>query len=211
MANLGSPPDLRDNQDARAALCVFHYINPKLLLAVVAIRAATNGQEPKLQEIPDQEKRQIPSGVPEGAATISMVDPDTAGEDVTSVFDDIRQTLNVSVINSDYRALAQWPGYLDRGWSALKPVTQRPEYRQVQRDLRRAAEEAVAALPYRMELNPHTLRQAGHSEQQIDGIRSVVNEFYGLLPGLVANTAYLSIGAEGAAEAAKSPFPLPSS
>jgi hypothetical protein len=87
-------------------------------------------------------------------------------------------------------------------------VTERPEYRQLQGDLRRAAEEAVAALPYRMDLNPHALRHAGQSEHQIDGIRFLLSEFSRLLPVLVANTSFLAVGAGGVAEAATSPFPL---
>jgi hypothetical protein len=49
------------------------------------------------------------------------------------VFRDIKKTLGLSQINSDYRTLALWPDYLEAAWKGLKPVTQSDEYRQAAR------------------------------------------------------------------------------
>src|SRR5947209_13916302 len=99
--------------EAASVLNVFHYVNPKLFLAVEALRAATNGQEPRLQEVSREDKRQIRPGVPANVATIDMVPVDGGDPAVAAIFDDIKATLGLSVVNSDYRALARWPEYLE--------------------------------------------------------------------------------------------------
>lgn len=203
-----APPALPDPAIADV-LRVFHYVNPKLLIALTAIRAGTNGQYPKLEELPRDDKRQIPTGMPEGMPAITLVDPAIAPDEVRAVFDDIRATLGTDVLNSEYRALAQWPGYLVDSWQALKPVIATPEYRGLVRGLRLMAEESILVLPFRVELTPHTLRLCGLSETDIDAVRATVDRFYRLLPGLIANIAFLSAGALGKEEALRSPYPVP--
>lgn len=204
MSAMGRPPAPSD--EALATLRVFHYVNPKLLVAVAALRVATSGSQPQVIELPREEKRQIAPGVPPEAGTIEMIDPATAAPEVRAIFDDLRATLQVPVINSDYLALARWPEYFGAAWEALRSLTQRPEYRQVQRALRFEAEQTVTALPYRMNLSPHVLRHAGLSEADIDFVRGTLDTFYRLLPGLVANVSFLS-GALGREQALQSPFP----
>jgi hypothetical protein len=194
--------------DAAAVVRAFHYVNPKVLIATAALRAATNGQLPLLTTLPSDQKQQVLAGVPEGMPTISLVGTDTAPEAVRAVFDDIKASLNVSVINTDYRALATWPEYLGSAWGALKPVAARPEYRALQRSIRRMADEAILSLPFRMDMSTHTLRHAGLSESQIDRIRGMLNMYYALLPGLVINLAYLTSAGEGRDGAARSPYPV---
>ncbi len=204
---MGSAPG-SGGADTDAVLQVFHYVNPKVLLAVGALRAASSGQYPKLAELPAAQKRQIRSGVPSSMpATITMVDPASAEPAVRAIFQDIQSTLALPAVNSDYRALACWPEYLQVAWQSLKPLVTTPEYRQAQRDLRRMVEEVILALPFRMDINPHTLRHCGLSERQLDWIRSTLDAYYALLPGLVLNIAYLTVGSMGAETAARSPFP----
>lgn len=207
-AGFGQAPSPAPRDEVAPVLRVFHYVNPKLLLAVGALRSATYGLQPKLMELPSDAKRQFSSGIPEGLTEINMVDPDTPDEHLAAIFADIKSTLGLSLINSDYRALACWPDYLDSAWAALKPIVARPEYRQLQRDLRARTEEAVAAFPFRMDLYPHALRHSGLSEADIDAVQSTLDRFYRLLPGLVANIAFLTIGVDGNAGAARSPFPV---
>jgi len=207
VSGLGQPPRPPDSGEAASVLRVFHYVNPKLLLAVGALRSATYGLQPMLAELPRDAKRQIARGVPEGMPPIEMIEPDEAEERVRSVFDDIKATLGLSVVNSDYRALARWPDYLVSAWGALKPVATGAEYRRIQRDLRRRTEEAITTLPFRMDLYPHALRHCGLSERDIESVQATLDSFYSLLPGLIANTAFLSVGSEGKEGAVRSPFP----
>lgn len=208
VASLASPSQSATiPEDARPVLQVFHYVNPKLVLAVAALRSATHGLQPKLMELPPDAKRQLATGVPNGLPEITMVDPEEAGDELRSVFNDIRSTLGLSVINSDYRALARWPEYLTAAWHAWKPQVGSPGYRELERELRRMADNTVTALPFRMDLHPHTLRHAGLSESEIDAVQSSLRTFSGLLPGLVAAISFFEVGAEGKETALRSPFP----
>lgn len=206
VAGLATPPGAEPAAVANA-LRIFHYVNPKLLLAVAALRAATSGQYPQLEELPAGAKRQIAPGVPEGASAPATVDPSSASPAVAALFDDITSTLGLPVVNSDYRALAAWPSYLESAWTALKPLTQRAEYLALNRDLRAMADEAVMVFPFRIETNPHTLRHCGLSERDIDTVRFTLDQFYRLLPGLIVNVSFFAAGAFDRDAARTSPFP----
>jgi Halocarboxylic acid dehydrogenase DehI len=207
MASLETSPKLNGAADAERVLRIFHYVNPKLLLAVGALRAAINGQQPKLQELQRDEKRQIATGIPPNAGSVTMIDLGQADERIADIFADIQANQHLSLVSSDFRALACWPDYFESAWGALKLVGQRPEYRRALHDLRRRTEVAVCAFPFRIELNTHTLRNSGLSESDLDGVRAVLNQYFTLLPGLVVNLAFLMVGAVGPEEAIKSPFP----
>lgn len=195
-------------EPARAALDVFHYVNPKLLLAIAALRSAASGQQPRLAELTRDEKRQVAPGVPEGAHAPNLVDPATASEPVSGFFRQIETALSAPAVPCEYRALAAWPDYLRSGWDAIRGLMATPTYRQVVRELRSMAEETVVALPYRMDINPHVLRQSGLSERDLDDVHHTLRTFYRLLPEQVAGTALLAHGTGEAQTASRSPFPL---
>jgi hypothetical protein len=192
---------------ALATLGVFHYMNPKLLIAVAALRAAAGGQYPKLEELPPEEKRRIPDGVPDGAPSITLVDPDASGA-ASETLADVRAALGLHLVTDDFRALAQWPGYLQQAWSSLRPLVPTAEHRALQRRLRLMAESAILVLPFRVEINPHVMRLCGLSEGELDDIRSILDRYYRLLPGRIADIAWLSVAARGHDQARRSPFPI---
>jgi hypothetical protein len=205
-ASMGAPP--KPPSEAAEVLRAFHYLNPKLLLVATILRGATGGQRPVMRILPAGERRPIAQGVPQAMPQVDLIDPDNAGELAGRVFADIARTLNTNRFPMEYRALARWPEYFGWAWQTLKPNMGHPEYKIVQRELRLMAEEAVLSLPFRVDLGPHTLRLCGLSESDIDWVRATLEEFYAGLPGLVANIAFLAIGADGEIGAAKSPFPV---
>jgi hypothetical protein len=204
-ARLGAPP--RPGADASDVLKVFHYLDSKLLLAMLSMRGAVGGQYPLLQTLSSAQKRQIPPGIPANAPEIQEVDSDGADDHIRAIFDDVRR-VDLGLVKSDYRALAKWPDYLGWAWQSLKPVMGSGEYASLRRALRRTAEAALVALPFRLELSPHTLRSCGLAEADIDAVRSTLDRLCAVLSGTVANVAYLSIGADGDYGASRSPFPL---
>jgi hypothetical protein len=179
-----------------------------LLIVLAALRSAFTGCQPVLQSLPADQRRRIDADLPTLATPITEVSEDVADPQVAEIFDDILITLGVTVVSSDFRVLAKWPDYLAWAWQSLKPVMASSEYRALKTELRRMAEETLAALPFGMVLSPHTLRLAGLSESDIDSVWSMLDRFYGLMPGRVANIAFLSIGPQGQYGASKSPFPV---
>ena len=120
----------------------------------------------------------------------------------------IRAVTGVPSVNSDYRALAHWPEYLGRAWASLQAARAQDAYRSLEREIRLMAEQAVLVLPFRIEINPHVMRLCGLDEEEIDDVRATIERYYRALPGLVVNMAFLSVGAFGRADAARSPFPI---
>lgn len=206
MLAMGRPPACED-PEIRDVLKVFHYVNPKLLLAVAALRSATVGQLPRLEQLSRDEKRQIVPGIPSGVPEIDLSPGQSEPEAVETIFSEIKSTYRIPVVNSDYRALARWPEYFGEGWSALRAAAQDGAYRRLERSLRGMAAEAVLVMPFRVEINPHVMRLVGLTEGDIDRTQSTLELFYRLLAPLVMNIAYLAAGALGAEEAARSPYP----
>ncbi len=204
---LGQAPT-SGNDEVTAALKTLHYVIPKVFLAVSALRSAVNGQYPKLSEIPAAEKRQIASGIPEGAPSIQAVNRELLSDPVRSRLDDIQTTLGLEPASDEFRILAAWPDYLETAWNALGPVMAAPGYVALTRELRRQAEEAILTLPFRVEINPHIMRLCGLDEREIDQIRATLNAYARSLPGLIGSMAFLAAGALGKEAAMQSPYPV---
>lgn len=187
---------------ALQSLDVFHYLDPKLLLAAAALKTASTGQQPRLTELPRDEKRQIAPGVPK-----DVQPPALTASAPADLFGQIESRFALSTVPDEYQALAQWPDYLQGAWEAVLKLMAAPEYARLERQLRRMAEETILALPYRIDIGPHILRQSGLSESDLDGVQQTLNRYYRALPGLVAGSALLATGAHGKEDAQRSPFP----
>jgi hypothetical protein len=56
------------------------------------------------------------------------------------VYRDIKQTLGVPIVNSDYQALARWSAFFLPAWEDIKLWRERPEYQLLKQDIVRRAE-----------------------------------------------------------------------
>lgn len=197
MGQLGRPP--APDEGTRPALRVLHYAAPKVFLSTAALRIATNGELPRMQTLHLAQKQQIKPGVPPEAANVQLP-PD----------DDTPHLLTMVMEHHGLPAEAQItpvsPGYLKAAWGAVENTALRGEYAQLLRGLRRAADVTVTGFPYRMDMAPHVLRQAGLSEAQLDDIRAALAVAYEDATRMVANVAYLATALEGESAEA-SPFP----
>lgn len=208
MSELGEIRTPAGDDGISPMLGVFHYVNPKLLLAVSALRSSMLGQAPRVANLPLDEKRQVVSGIPTEMPSVKWIDPATSDQRLQRVFSDIRATSASGIVNSELRAMAEWPEFLDAAWSAVKPRMATPAYRRATRQLRWMADEAVLGFPFRMDATPHTLRHAGLSEQQLDTVRSMLNAFYVAISESVANVAIFITGLDGRSAALESRYPV---
>ncbi|MBV9281534.1 MAG: hypothetical protein JOZ41_15755 [Chloroflexi bacterium] len=190
----------------RGATRALHYAAPKHFLAATALRAASTGQQPKLTELPQDEKRQISPGIPEGVS-LTLPPPAEVDAQAAAVLAELAQTLGLERTVSDVAVMAPWPAALAEQWQTWKSVASGPEYRRVLVAVRRVADEAISALPFRMDVYPHALRHAGLSERDIDEIRGLLTVYCRELPALVVGIASMSVGIEGRDRAMESPFP----
>lgn len=195
-AGAGTP-----DANTAAALRVFQYAEPKMLLATGALRAATFGQLPRMALIPAADKRQIAPGIPEGA-----VSP-PAGSSIPGVLVELAEGLRWQVVPDEFPALSNSVTYLSAVGPGLLQFASSSVVRLAQRELGRMVDEALMGFPYRMDISPHVLRQAGISEAEFDAVRVTLAAYERVQPVITLLTAHLATGAMGT-EAARSPFPV---
>lgn len=187
-----------------AALALYHYVDPKLLILTSAVRLALD--EAGVIGSPSVDARKLPRGVPPRMYPMEVVDEGTEDALVRQTFDEIRQTLGISTINSDYRTLALWPGYLAAAWARLKPVVVSAEYAALAASLGQQAEALARSLPYRVKLSRLDITTVGDDD---DEFVRVTREFEQLLPSLMLNMALLTLDGISADVCMESPFPVP--
>lgn len=183
------------------ALATLWYAAPKELLAAAALCTATSGQQPRLRALGPDDKRQAPSGPPVSAAAPPL-SPAATSDENSALVNEIVAAAG-GLLPPEYALLAASPESLPSAWKSLKALSQDLEYRRLQRTVSAAVEEAVTALPFRMDISTHVLRHSGLNESQIDDVRNVLQRYNRSSRQSLLNLALLS-GSSG-----ESPFPLP--
>ena len=111
-------------------------------------------------------------------------DPTTA-----ALFADVRKTLGLPFVNTDYRAFARWPSYFNPAWIDLRSIILREEYEHAVRRVHDAAVLLAGGLPNMSKITPQQLIGCATKDEQLSEVLSVVRLFQWLLPGLTVNVA----------------------
>ena len=188
----------------QAALDLYHYINPKLLVFTSAVKLALEESQPAEKKTEAHENELIERGIPERMYPMEMVSADPDDERTAKLFEDIKDTLSLSSINSDYRTLALWPDYLGASWQRLKPITQQQAYQKAADDLRALALSLARSFAVSISLSRETVEEAGEDAADI---LQTTDKFERLLPSLIINIALFSLDWKMPEELRKSPFP----
>lgn len=184
-----------------AALRLYHYINPKLLILTSAVKLGLDGEAVGGA---GGESARIVLGPPENMYAMEMVDEEPDNEVTKEVFDDITSTLSLPSVNSDYRTLALWPHYLRQAWSALKPIIEMPEFNAAADRIRECARALAQKLPLAVNLSPALVKETGDDLAQI---QKMTSNFEHILPPLILNIALLIRELESDESVLLSPFP----
>lgn len=157
---------------------------PYLLLAAVARRLLEGCDWPVGGE--------DGAGAPlDGAPKPPLMEAHHADPATVAVFADIRETLGLPFVNTDYRAFARWPSYFGPAWADLKGAVLSDGYEARIARVHTMAVELAATLPNPSGLNAAELRAAAEEDAPLDEVLSVVRLFQWLLPGLAVNVAFL--------------------
>jgi len=188
------------------ALALYHYVNPKLLLFTVLVRRGLHGErtasgQPGATDL----AARVPFGAPRSMAAMEMVDENPSDKRLRRLFSDIKKTLQLSSINSDYRTLALWPDYLEPAWGALKPVVQTEAYREAAVALGDHARAAADRFPTPQGFD---LRRLGARGEQTQALSDVTERFERLLPPLILNVGLFARDWWPDDRLRPSPFPL---
>ncbi len=103
-------------------------------------------------------------------------------------YQDIRQTLGLPFVNSDYQALAKWQTFLLPAWEDVKQWRQRQEYR-VLEQLMHIADEAVNRLHPTVVIEEQEVRDLLSDRGDFENLQQMVQMFTQLLPGAIMNVA----------------------
>ena len=178
----------REIDEIRDLIEVFSHGNMPYLLIATLARLLLEGEPLSL------EKSVQPFVGWHGPATVrrlALMEVHHGDAPTVAVYADIRATLGLPFVNTDYRALARWPSYFQRAWAGIRPNVGTVQYeRAVTRTHVRAVEE-IRGLPNPGRLTPEDLQSSALRDAPLEEVRDVVRLFQWLLPGLIVNVAFL--------------------
>ncbi|HSP81485.1 MAG TPA: halocarboxylic acid dehydrogenase DehI family protein, partial [Myxococcaceae bacterium] len=103
----------------KGALELHHYLQPKMLVFISAVKQALWGQPVgRLQPLGSAER--IERGAPARMMELEWVSERPDDARLRSLFKDILKTVGPPSLPGDFRALALWPEYLEAAWARLK-------------------------------------------------------------------------------------------
>ncbi|MGD8788496.1 MAG: hypothetical protein PVH05_03315 [Burkholderiales bacterium] len=172
----------------RAIIEIFSHGNfPYLLTATLARRLLEGLELPPPSSAPLYEGRHAPTvDVPFVLMEMHHADPATR-----ELYQDIKTTLDLPFVNTDYRALARWPSYFALAWRNLKPIVNSDKHAAICAEVHAQADNLVAELlPNPGALDADALRNAARRDGDPEEILQVTRLFQWLLPGLATNVAF---------------------
>lgn len=177
----------REIADIRHLIDIFSHGNMPYLMIATAARLLLEGHDL------DVSTTVTPATERHGPTTdnrLVLIEPHHADLPTVKVFNDIKATLGLPFVNTDYRALARWPSYFSVAWADLCRHILTPEYEAVVAGAHSFATQRMLALPNPGGLTPDVLRAAADRDGNRAEITEVVQLFQWLLPGLITNVAF---------------------
>ncbi len=107
-----------------------------------------------------------------------------------AVYEDLKASLALPFVNTDYRALARWPSYFAMAWSDLKQIVGGPAHEAICQAYHERCLELVATLPNPAGLSAATLRKAAMADAPLYELIQCCRLFAYLIPGLTVNVAF---------------------
>ncbi len=167
---------------------LFTEVNPKLAIMACAVDAALAGKPvggvgtkgPHREQ--ERERPKEFRGV-----RFSLVEERDAPPRVRAIYEDMKATLGLPFIESEYRAMASYPDWLEVWWKDCKPRAEDPSYRLFGEELAAAAAKAAAALPHKLQLSDALLESSDIDDERRVELRRINGSFVRLLPGLIMN------------------------
>jgi hypothetical protein len=184
---LGYAP--REIDQMRATLEVFSHGNFPYLLIATLTRLLLEGGEARGQA---RATRFDGRHAPDVDVPLVLMEAHHADAPTRAVYEDIKATLGLPFVNTDYRAFARWPSWFALAWSEIKPLVKGAGYEAACLALHEQALRSVSLeLPNPGGLNAQALRAAAAADAPPDEIVQVARLFQWLLPGLAVNVALL--------------------
>lgn len=178
----------RELADIEAVIEVFSHGNQLyVLIATIARLLMEDGELGLGGDAPVFEGRHAPKvSVP-----LILMEPHHADPDTRAVYEDVKASLGLPFVNTDYRALARWPSYFALAWADLKPVVREDSYESACAGIHAFLVKSVTEeLPNPGGLTAAALQGAAGRDAPLEEVREVCRLFQWLLPGLITNVAF---------------------
>lgn len=186
-----------DQRELIEAAELFHYNNPPLLLLAAAQLQAFETR------VGRPERSTHPADHPVFSQKPALVEEEQAPAAVRRIYEDIRRAFGLPMVNTDYRAFARWPQFLEAYWRVLKNIVQSPIYQESEQGIRESAWNLARELPGTLELSASRLIDEGMSDDQVSDVFRITELFVRALSGLALNIAVAKIGLEGGTRRAR--------
>lgn len=124
---------------------------------------------------------------PEAEVPFVLMEPHHVDAPTGAVYEDIKATLKLPFVNTDYRAFARWPSYFAYAWADLGQTAGTPAHEAV---CQSCHDRAADGLPNPGGLSSDALRRAAEADAGLDEVMEMCRLFQWLLPGLITNVAY---------------------
>jgi len=185
LADMGYAP--REIQNVRDMIEIFSHGNAAyyalVMMTTLLIEGYALGEqgEPKRKNM----SQAIEAGVP-----FVLMEAHHADAPTRAVFEDVKATLGLPFVNTDYRALARWPSYFALAWADLKPHIGTAEHRAVAEAVHNVARTCVLNLPSPPGLHSAKLQAAAAKDAPLEEVQAMCRLFHTLIPGLMTNVAF---------------------
>lgn len=194
-------PELPEAQRAQIhrELNALEFGNAQLLLQQAALTRVLRDEVAGCEG--HAEPRLLPS--PFRRPDLELVDERSASPEVKRLFKEIRETLGLPIVNTDYQVLAKWMEFFEPSWRDLEQHRQQEGYFELCGKLTHLADRLVSRLQPAVSLDGRELIVAfGDNREAVDNLQRQVQLFTALMPGLIVNDAMLlwavSMDSEGA-------------
>lgn len=114
-----------------------------------------------------------------------------ADQPTKDLYEDIKRTLKLPFVNTDYRAFARWPSYFSKAWTDLREKIATPAHEEICLNCHNRIVQLITdELPNPGMLNSRALKEAADKDASVGEVLEVCRLFQWLLPGLITNVAY---------------------
>src|SRR5258708_3076245 len=107
------------------------------------------------------------------ASKLVLMEPHHADLPTKAIYADIRATLNLPFVNTDYRALARWPSYFSMAWTDLKPFVRKPPHALLSQRLHESPVAAIRELPNPAALSSSAFLIAAEADASVEEVRGM--------------------------------------
>ena len=166
-------------------------VDPKLLVIAHAVRMAMSGVQvggagTGTHQFSGDEDRLARDY---RGLTIAIIEERDAPLRVRTVYEEIKSATGAPFVNSDYRAMAAYPDWLELWWRDMKAAIHTPRFATMCREVDDAAIEAARHLPYALNLREESLARVEVSADERARITRANEAFCQMLPAIVVGTA----------------------